>query len=101
MRSKKFFTKILILEIASRRGLIGCYKRYKAMSEEIRRYGDLTYENYCKCIIQDKLIEDLKHFEEKFINKWNQLNNSKSKIEYWYPESRVNKRIYNRNKNRN
>lgn len=73
MRSKKFFTKILILlslfersEIASRRGLIGCYKRYKAMSEEIRRYGDLTYENYCKCIIQDKLIEDLNHFEEKY-----------------------------------
>lgn len=48
---KKFFTKILMLEITSRKGFIGWYKKYKTMGKEIKEfYGDLTYENYCKYI---------------------------------------------------
>lgn len=48
---KNFFTKILMIEISSRLGFIGCIKRYQVMSEEIKKiYGELNYENYCKYI---------------------------------------------------
>ena len=48
---KKFYTKILMLEITSRKGLICWYRKYKTMGKEIREnYGGLTYENYCKYI---------------------------------------------------
>ncbi len=30
---KKFFTKMLMLEITSRKGLIGWYKKYKTMGK--------------------------------------------------------------------
>lgn len=46
-----FFTKILMLEITSRNGLIGWYKKYQIMKNDIQKsYGDLNYTNYCKFI---------------------------------------------------
>lgn len=44
---KNFFTKILMIEISTRLGIIGSIKRYQIMSQEIKKtYGELNYENY-------------------------------------------------------
>jgi hypothetical protein len=57
---KNIFTKLLLLEISSRCGFIGWYKKYKTMKKEIIEfYAELSYENYCKYITNKENIESV------------------------------------------
>ena len=48
---KRCFTSCLMIEINTRNGLFGWYKKYKSIGENIRKeYGEITYENYVKYI---------------------------------------------------
>ena len=77
---KNIFTKILILELATRNGFIGFHKKYKTIKKEIIEiYGKLSYENYCNYVnnkenIESGVVKSIYLIEKGFIDSMENRN---------------------------